>query len=479
MKKALFIILCFCLFVCSCNRDAFEVSLVEDNKITFEINDNSSESLLIKNDIIEISSIDASNVAKLFKNGKNLTKSSSLIESSVSTLKNRDGIPLLYIVNFQNNSGFVIVSATKKYKPILAYADTGSFDLSNLPNGVSDWVNTLKESISSQMLISVDSLSNFKRMWIEYEKINKNSLVTKGEIPQVMILVRDKLEEWNGQGYECYRLKDCMNGDIIPQEYYDYYRTVAFNSANKNYDIDEFSYILVKRSCSVKRNGPLLLTNWEQQNHFNDKCIPKGSLAPAGCVAIALAQIMKYHQWPDIYDWNNMPGSYATNETQKLIKDIGLAVEMEYSEEGSSSDINKALNALHNNFNYTGTIKDHNYEDVIKELILNHPVYMKGRSDQFLLWALYGHAWVCDGFIKEIHRTEYYLEILSPNEPLTYVSGSLSGPYLEGYTTAVFHMNWGYGGTYNAWYSDIDIELPNGKDYKFERKNIINLAPSL
>ena len=45
--------------------------------------------------------------------------------------------------------------------------------------------------------------------------------------------------------------------------------------------------------------APLIATKWTQYNPFNQKCFTAdGDQAVAGCVAIALAQIMYYHKWP-------------------------------------------------------------------------------------------------------------------------------------------------------------------------------------
>lgn len=47
--------------------------------------------------------------------------------------------------------------------------------------------------------------------------------------------------------------------------------------------------------------GPLLDSNWHQNAPFNNLCPiwpGDGERSFAGCVAIAMAQIMKYHEWP-------------------------------------------------------------------------------------------------------------------------------------------------------------------------------------
>ena len=51
---------------------------------------------------------------------KNLRHSRSVESAEIIPL-NRDGKALAYIVNFPNESGFMIISGTKKYGPLLAY----------------------------------------------------------------------------------------------------------------------------------------------------------------------------------------------------------------------------------------------------------------------------------------------------------------------------------------------------------------------
>ena len=88
---------------------------------------------------------------------------------------------------------------------------------------------------------------------------------------------------------------------------------------------------------SVTAVSPLIATNWNQTAPFNNLCPGSGNTKSAvGCVATAMAQVMKYHNWPTTgtgsysyycyngtydygmlsanfgattYDWNNMLNS--------------------------------------------------------------------------------------------------------------------------------------------------------------------------
>ncbi len=50
--------------------------------------------------------------------------------------------PAFYVITFKPK-GFVIVSATKKESPVLAYSENSKFDKNNLRGGIVDWISIL------------------------------------------------------------------------------------------------------------------------------------------------------------------------------------------------------------------------------------------------------------------------------------------------------------------------------------------------
>ncbi len=117
----------------------------------------------------------------------------------------------------------------------------------------------------------------------------------------------------------------------------------------------------------------LITTSWNQYPRYNDKCPSDPSLSylgghpTTGCVATAMAQIMKYWEYPKKgygtkkynpdnygtlfadfgsteYNWNNMPLklSSSTSSTQNtavatLMYHCGVAVSMNYNSDGQGS----------------------------------------------------------------------------------------------------------------------------------------------
>ena len=59
-----------------------------------------------------------------------------------------EGKPIMYVFNYPNG-GFVIISATKDYYPILAYSDEFNFDTSLNIDGVTSWIEETKDAVSS------------------------------------------------------------------------------------------------------------------------------------------------------------------------------------------------------------------------------------------------------------------------------------------------------------------------------------------
>lgn len=55
---------------------------------------------------------------------------------------------MMYIINYQDQKGYTIISATKKYYPIIAYSDEGSFSLQESYN---DGSSILLEEYNTSM----------------------------------------------------------------------------------------------------------------------------------------------------------------------------------------------------------------------------------------------------------------------------------------------------------------------------------------
>lgn len=202
--------------------------------------------------------------------------------------------------------------------------------------------------------------------------------------------------------------------------------------------------------------SPLLSTKWYQDAPYNQYCptvlTKEGAteVAPTGCVATAMAQVMYYHQWPIApckeipgykffpaygdsitmnalpaltFNWNDMLHSYSTvegTESQKtavaqLMQYCGQAVRMVYAAGGSGAQETAIATAARTYFGYDKGTKPvfrtyysiSQWENMIyEELKAKRPVPYAGQSGSA------GHSFVCDGY--------------------------------DG--NGLFHINWGWGG---------------------------------
>lgn len=215
----------------------------------------------------------------------------------------------------------------------------------------------------------------------------------------------------------------------------------------------------------------LLTTTWDQDSYYRAQC-PSGTVT--GCVATAMAQILKFWNWPSVgsgmhsythptygllsanfgiteYNWTAMPNSVTSSNpaVATLMKHCGVSVNMNYGTaasggssaptiNASSSQVNCAEYAFKTYFHYKPTVKG----------VTRYGSY-PGSSDSFTTAAwisllqgeltagrpmLYsgfgtsdGHAWVCDGW---------------------QVAGNL------------FHFNWGWSGTGPNGYYSVDNLAP-------------------
>ena len=234
------------------------------------------------------------------------------------------------------------------------------------------------------------------------------------------------------------------------------------------------------RNASAQKHAvsPLLPTRWNQGTPFNNLCPNK---YPTGCVATAMAQVMKKWNYPQVatqitdlntigaqphdytLEWGKMLDTYTlgnynseqANAVATLMLACGYAVDMDYAEGGSGANPLKAAIALSKNFKYNSGIQyldryystSSEWEDLIyKELAAGRPVIYGGQSTSV------GHEFVCDGY-----------------------DGS-------GY----YHFNWGWGGMSDGYFL-LDALNPGavgtgggaGGGYNSNQSIIIGVQPTL
>ena len=201
----------------------------------------------------------------------------------------------------------------------------------------------------------------------------------------------------------------------------------------------------------VSKVGPFLETKWTQWSPFNNFLNNKD--IPAGCVAIATAQILAHNEVATKdsfdghpYDWDLMKtvynyrniGGAGEPEAQELVsafsKEVGKRENCRIRyKEGSSSGYADGAKRTFKNYGYKDVRKYLGFgkkkqEKVIAQLTYGLPVYIDGLDKS---WS--GHAWVIDGFFV---RNIYYAS-----------TGKLKEQ------ERMFHCNWGWHGASDGYYS--------------------------
>jgi len=221
---------------------------------------------------------------------------------------------------------------------------------------------------------------------------------------------------------------------------------------------------------TIEEVGPLLTTVWKQRNPYNyyapymdcdinilaERAYGK---ALVGCVAVTMAQIIKYWEHPvdTRFRYNEMQDDVGTLATASLMKTCGDLVNMSFG--CGSTNSNKAINALKNDLGYSSNadFRDYNLAKAKSDLLLERPVYLRGCRTrlEYGLFNIYKncHAWVADGV-----RT---------------TTTSLGRNFVE------LHMNWGWGtGRGNGWYFDFNNDSnPNDvRNYRYSKKMGVNIS---
>lgn len=257
--------------------------------------------------------------------------------------------------------------------------------------------------------------------------------------------------------------------------------------ANFNSSPINCSIVAYKDIYKHEQVGPLLSTQWHQNAPFNNLCGGK----PAGCGPIAVAQVMKYYQYPHsfvlngyAFNWNTIPEDSQSNSDQDaLVKLVASFTNTHYDSFGSwttPDDMKDGIRSL----GYNVTKASHNFEKVETELFRNRPVIMGGNDDNVPLpepldYIGSSHYWVCDGAHRITTNQMYYFTIWQPNGNGTFTTGwhSMDSPgVLGGLVYLYFHMNWGWNGNHDGWFAFESANSGNG-DFEHSRLDFYITKP--
>lgn len=208
--------------------------------------------------------------------------------------------------------------------------------------------------------------------------------------------------------------------------------------------------------------APMMTFSWHQNSPFNKYC-PSGCLA--GCVPLAMAQMMAYHKYPtslpalDGYtdgngtalpalpangmDYSNLTDEYAAI----LVRYCGQAVQADYGTDATSASGLNIPSMLVNKFGfdqgvhnvYRNAYSAGDWDDILyKDLSEGRPFILSGQvgNDQSN-----GHTFIC-----------------------------------HGYSSGYYAVNWGWGGLENGYFA-MDALVTSTGDYSTDLKACVGIRP--
>jgi hypothetical protein len=347
--------------------------------------------------------------------GKSISRQTQRIEP----VADADSQMLYYVVHLKPQ-GFMVFSVDDAIEPVIAFSSTGHFD------GAEG--NPLKILLERDMKGRLEAVKQ------------KNEIPAKSQTNTAS-----------------------SNSDLLKQKW----QSLFIAGAEKQTQEEGGILYAGAPSISDVRVSPFLLTKWNQGDVTGSHCYNyyTPNNYPTGCVATAMAQLMRYHSWPtagigvhtctihvdDVeeyrntlggngsggpYNWSQMPydpqapGLTATQRQAigALCYDAGLSVGMGYTSSGSGAGVGSANEAFKNTFGYTNSVFSNSFSSsgdaglwgmMNADLDAQLPVLL-GISGPGV-----GHAIVADGY---------------------------------GYNSGLMyhHLNMGWGGADDAWY-----QLPN------------------
>ena len=249
---------------------------------------------------------------------------------------------------------------------------------------------------------------------------------------------------------------------------------------------------------------PLLTSRWNQSPLYNKYC-PKADgedQAPTGCVATAMAQVMRYWKFPEhgtgsheydysdrdtvhwpygplsadfehtYYDWDHMPDtlsgacdSIEIEAVAVLNYHCGVALDMVYGEDGSMAFV---------------TIED--------AILFDTNIYPAHIACEVVIPQYFGYSPMTDGKLRRDYELDEWIALLQnelvAGRPIIFAGAEEEGPS-AGHCFVIdgcnqrnkFHINFGWGGSYDGNFYVDALKPARYYDFNARQQAITGMCP--
>lgn len=375
----------------------------------------------------------AVDVANNFAQDKGIvipTRGDAVLVKNTFTVRDADDSPILHAINFEGG-GFTLVSSDNRLMPVLAYSNHGEFSFSDYssPLGLRIWVETVKNMIEEANSKGEELDPGIAAMWQKLSSEPLGRLRTRSLTP----------EGWPPPE------ADTLVGPFINDSWH---QDTPYNDSLKI------------------------------ATHFDYSSGISGLYKPVvGCLPLAIARVMRYHQYPSSFSWSFMPDTTPqTTVTASFIAAVHYLVKS-YSQ-GHYSFLYEIINGsrlttvdrlfpvgafLQSQYGYaSGEDLDfaaEYYEAMRRDMIdYEHPCILYGYD------ANHGsaHFWICDGYS---YSCVYLNTPSDPDEEQEY----LISTYL--------HHRWGLpNASYDGWFWATNYTL-SGLNLHYQMRLARRISP--
>ena len=458
MRQVVITFVCSFFLVVACSKN--ELPRVDDKPLNSTTKAGSAISTVLEYDV----SLDDIEDYLIDRQNNNIDRGISLEAKRIEQVIGSSGIVTSYIINYDR--GCEIISADKRTPALLAYSESENIDFHQLPEVIKNWLIDLNTEIEKRKEFSSRELSPAERNNVDFwDKVKRSS--------------------------------DPFDPPEIPGDY------------------PPGHWVLVDTNHQIVDDvvvGPLIPVKWGQGAPYNNYCpLVRQDLgnvrSPAGCVAVAGAQLLYYLHYnlgvpataPStgyvsgyVYPSQDYTQTFSNESTTiwdqmasqssfaaPFIGSIGKAVNTQYAyiiEFQNGELTNLQSGATESSFPYyivdnygiywtwSSLTQASDVNSVITSINNGSPVYVGASSAN----GSASHAFLIDSWKRVKHKWTNVYEYVC-DDPMIDELLNLPAVTIITYSDPIasyFGMNWGYEGTYDSlWFSPLGVWNPGDVSY--------------